>query len=146
MPRRRRKKLPWGLLLGLMLLVGTPALVWSGPSSSPSGNTIQIAQQVPTSEEQQVREAVISHLLQGRKPGAKPEVDSVVVEGDYALASWILGETGGSAGLKKEDGSWQVILFGGGAVNAQNLTEKGIPTETAKILIKRQQEQWEQGE
>lgn len=40
-------------------------------------------------------------------------VDPVVVEGDYALASWAQGDKGGRALLKKGHMGWEIVMCGG---------------------------------
>lgn len=54
-------------------------------------------------------------------------VDPIVVEGDYALASWAQGDKGGRALLQRRDGVWQITLCGGADLRLPEfLTQQGV--------------------
>lgn len=59
-------------------------------------------------------------------------VDPIVVEGDYALASWAQGEKGGRALLQRRDGVWQITLCGGADLRLPEfLTQQGVSAAEA---------------
>jgi Cu/Ag efflux protein CusF len=79
----------------------------------------------------------IVHLLNGMfdRPEARLAVDPVVTEGDWAVADWTQGETGGRAVLRKHAGAWQIILCGGDGVRTGALlTDAGLAADRAKSL------------
>lgn len=54
-------------------------------------------------------------------------VDPIVVQGDYALASWAQGDKGGRALLHRRDGAWQITLCGGADLRLPAfLTQHGV--------------------
>lgn len=71
------------------------------------------------------------------KPEARLIIEPVVVEGDYALASWVQGERGGRAILARRDGNWQVIVCtGDGAKDPANVQQTGMPADVAHRLVR----------
>jgi hypothetical protein len=61
-------------------------------------------------------------------------VRRVSIGRNFALASWVWGEAGGQAVLKK-DGKWVVISAGGGRVDEKTLLSLGVPQEIAHQMI-----------
>jgi len=53
-------------------------------------------------------------------------VPAVTVSGDYAKADWY-GPGGGERIYRRTNGSWKIILGGGGAHSAQDLRRAGVP-------------------
>ena len=77
--------------------------------------------------------AVISKTYD--QPGKPVKTDPVVVSGDHAVADWIQGNFGGRALLRREKGSWGIVLCAGdGLKQAQALVQAGVPKATAANL------------
>ncbi len=71
------------------------------------------------------------------KPESRLIIEPVVVEGDFALASWVQGERGGRAILARRDGKWQVIVCtGDGAKDPANVQQTGMPADVAHRLVR----------
>jgi hypothetical protein len=87
-----------------------------------------------------ITKATIDGLLADKsKSKARLTVRRIVREGKYAIATWQWGEAGGQSILVQQGPQWKVIGSGGGGVNLETLTEKGIPTAIAKQLIQKEQ-------
>lgn len=92
-----------------------------------------------------VARATLNHLLQNaQNPRQQPEVYRTIVEGNYALATWSWGESGGQTVLAKKNRQWTVLTSGGGAVDVATLQEAGVPANVAQRLIERDQAAWQQ--
>ena len=66
-------------------------------------------------------------MAQFDTPETPLTVDPVVVEGDFALASWAQGDKGGRALLQRRDGQWVIVLCGGPDLRMPAfLTEHGV--------------------
>lgn len=69
------------------------------------------------------------------RPDAPLAVDPVVVQGDFALAAWTQGDSGGRALLRRVAGKWNVHLCSGDALkDAAVLIEVGLPKRIATDL------------
>ena len=87
-----------------------------------------------------VAKATVAKLLAGvDKTPEQPVVRRTVVAGKYALATWRWGEAGGQALLVKQQGRWQVISEGGGALDLATLQQNGVPANIARTLLQREQ-------
>ena len=81
----------------------------------------------------QIEQAVRSyHLLPGYT--SKLKVTRVLVSGPYALASWLEGDGGGQAVLKKSGSTWKVLTLGGGQINSAIMVSVGVPKAYADAL------------
>lgn len=99
--------------------------------------------QPSTTEEAAIAQATIAYLVGDRENlGQMPDVTRTVVEGEYALASWVWGEAGGQAVLSKTGTSWTVMSSGGGAMDVSTLEGLDIPTTWAERLIESDQATW----
>lgn len=138
--KANRNKLYVGISTGIILL--TTALITRAVAmqfTSSDKNTTSVASiRIVASANQdysQLKQAVLDSLLKGtHNPTAKPQVTHVVVAGNYALATWLWGEGGGEAVLKKNQGIWQVVSSSGGAFTSEFLIDLGVPVDTAKAL------------
>ena len=82
----------------------------------------------------QIEKAVRSyHLLPGYT--SKLKVTRVLVSGPYALASWLEGDGGGQAVLKKSGSTWKVLTRGGGQIDAATMVSVGVPKSYADALV-----------
>jgi hypothetical protein len=71
------------------------------------------------------------------KPDAKLVVEPVVVRADYAVASWVQGNRGGRALLRKNEGVWIVVLCSGDPLkDASALAAAGVPADVAAHLAR----------
>lgn len=118
--------------------------LWVPPSSylSPKAVIAQVAQpgQTSTAEEAVIAQATIADLARDRENLTQmPAVIRTVVEGEYALTTWIWGEAGGQSVLSRAGTSWTVLTSGGGAVDVSTLEELDIPTAVAEQLIESDQ-------
>jgi hypothetical protein len=97
------------------------------------------------SDTQQIQTMVVQQLTTPGLPAdANPRVTHVAIVQNYAIAGWLLGEGGGEMLLIKQDGKWQVLTGGGGAMNTSTLVEQGVPENIAMQLVRQYQKQWNQ--
>ncbi len=72
------------------------------------------------------------------RPESKVETHPVVVDGDYAIASWTQGKRGGRALLRRNDGAWHVVLCSGDPLKEAGwLVEAGVPQANAAALAEK---------
>ena len=123
----------WTILVFTILLV-----VISSPTVNaitPPNQTIQIAQAVEDASEQ-VNQATLDYLLADvTEPTQQPSVTRTTIVETYALATWQWGETGGQTVLELTNENWQVLVSGGGAVDAATLVSFGVPADIAEQLM-----------
>ncbi|MDX2308163.1 MAG: copper uptake system-associated protein [Hyphomicrobium sp.] len=75
----------------------------------------------------------LKHLFD--RPEAPVEVDIVAASGSHAVASWVQGEKGGRALLRRDGSKWSILLCGGdGLRSAAGLTEAGVPSSDAETI------------
>jgi hypothetical protein len=87
-----------------------------------------------------VEQTTIQYLLEDApSPQEQPRIQRVIIEGNYALATWHWGEAGGQAALIQVEDAWTVLSAGGGALDAATLEDLGVPASTAQGLIERDQ-------
>jgi hypothetical protein len=121
------------------------ALLISGLMTFPVPQVVKPAFAEPLSEQQQIQTLVVQTLTTPGLPAdANPKVTQVAISDQFAIAGWLLGEGGGEMLLIKQQGKWQVVTGGGGAMNVKFLVEKGVPAQTASQLIQRYQAHWQQ--
>ena len=123
----------WTIFVFTILLV-----VISSPTVNaitPPNQTIQIAQAVEDASEQ-VNQATLDYLLADvTEPTQQPSVTRTTIVETYALATWQWGETGGQTVLELTNENWQVLVSGGGAVDAATLVSFGVPADIAEQLM-----------
>ena len=123
----------WTILVFTILLV-----VISSPTVNaitPPNQTIQIAQAVEDASEL-VIQATLDYLLADvTEPTQQPSVTRTTIVETYALATWQWGETGGQTVLELTNENWQVLVSGGGAVDAATLVSFGVPADIAEQLM-----------
>ena len=123
----------WTILVFTILLV-----VISSPTVNaitPPNQTIQIAQAVEDASEQ-VNQATLDYLLADvTEPTQQPSVTRTTIVETYALATWQWGETGGQTVLELTNENWQVLVSGGGAVDAATLVSFVVPADIAEQLM-----------
>lgn len=90
----------------------------------------------PTSSPQADQNAILQQMhATWDRPDTPLEAGPVVVEGDYAVADWTQGSTGGRALLKHDHGAWITLLCAGDGIrDAAGLTEVGLPEAQARAL------------
>jgi hypothetical protein len=97
-------------------------LLWPGPAGA---------------QHQSGAEDAIRALMKNtwERPGAALQVAPIIVEGDYAIAGWILEGHGGRALLIRRNGLWEVRLCGGsGLIKADAIRMAGASYEVAAKL------------
>ncbi|WP_199296191.1 hypothetical protein [Trichocoleus sp. FACHB-591] len=119
------------LLPFAIALAGTAPTLPLAPPVAAQG--VQVIAQSPQSE---IQETVIEYL---RRPGLPdPTVKRIMVQGQYALASWLMGEGGGLVAVVNQDGVWQVRQVGGGMPSAEAISQRAqIPLQVSRSLLKR---------
>ena len=123
----------WTILVFTVLLVVISSPTVNG--ITPQNQTIQIAQAVEDASEQ-VNQATLDYLLADvTEPTQQPSVTRTTIVETYALATWQWGETGGQTVLELTNENWQVLVSGGGAVDAATLVSFGVPADIAEQLM-----------
>ena len=123
----------WTILVFTVLLVviSSPTVNGITPPTQP----IQIAQAIEDASEQ-VSQATLNYLLADvTEPAQQPSVTRTTIVETYALATWQWGETGGQTVLELSDETWQVLVSGGGALDAATLVSFGVPADIAEQLM-----------
>jgi hypothetical protein len=110
-------------------LAGTVATIPLAPSVSAQG-----VQLIAQSAQVEIKQAVIRQL---QRPGLpSPTVKKIIVQGQYALASWLQGEGGGIVAVVNQGGAWQVRNIGGGMPSAEDVSQRAqIPLEVSRSLL-----------
>lgn len=83
-----------------------------------------------------VESAVVHHMQPAGVTTNRPIIREIAVEEGYAVALWVDGYAGGTATLKKKNGTWVVLSSGGGWNSATGLMEEGVPKKDAERLAK----------
>jgi len=89
-----------------------------------------------TTDQQQVIQVTVS-AVQARFPSstATASVSQIAIVGNYALTTWLLGEAGGQAVLKRSNkGTWSILGIGGSQMGSGILVAFGVPSATASSL------------
>jgi hypothetical protein len=75
---------------------------------------------------------------------ANLKLEQLAVDSGYALTSWTRGEAGGQALLRKEEGSWKVVMHGNGNgwLGLRGLGRAGVPAETSRRLLDQIDPNW----
>jgi len=69
------------------------------------------------------------------KPDSRLVVEPVVVVDNSAVASWIQGDRGGRALLRREGGKWRIVLCSGDPLKSASMLEQaGVPPAAAEQL------------
>lgn len=108
-------------------LTGAMLIGLSSALPSLAQQSVQPMQVAQASDRDQITRLVVQSLRSGGGT-ARAEVFSIRIVGDYALAGWTYGETGGQM-LLRRDGSWRVVDAGGGVTSVAELRRLGVPTD-----------------
>jgi hypothetical protein len=109
----------------------------------PPVNAMQSTTNHPDSMTQNTERAVVKKTVQkglGQSPLFK--INKVAVTSDYALVSWLQGEGGGVALLKKTSGAWNILAHGGGWYGLGELKKYGVPQAIAERLLTQIDPKW----
>lgn len=88
------------------------------------------------SNELQIKSIVLKKLGADSATNVIPQIRRVIIVDNYAMADWLLGESGGSAVLAKKNGQWGFLAPGGGVYSAEELQQYfRIPKNTANKLV-----------
>ncbi len=79
-------------------------------------------------------EKAVIHNMQPAGVKNPPNINRVAIEGGYAVASWIDGEAGGIAVLRKKARVWSILSNGGGWDSYDGLVSQGVPASIAEKL------------
>jgi hypothetical protein len=127
------------ILIGLTTATLSPALAAPKASQTASEQGVRpiTAFQPKTEDEKAIVTLVAAE--DKRHPSAKPTiVTRLVTSGSYGLYSWVLGESGGGAVVKKDkDGLWTTVRGTGGAPDTDLLQKWGVPKAIAQDLIQK---------
>jgi hypothetical protein len=119
------------LLPFAIALAGTAPILPMAPSAA-----AQEVQVIAQSSQSEIRETVIEYL---QRPGLPaPVVKRMMVQGQYGLVSWLMGEAGGLVAVVNQDGVWQVREVGGGMPSAEAISQRAqIPLQVSRSLLQR---------
>ena len=82
-----------------------------------------------------------SMRAQWQKPDLLLELPVIVVQEDVAIADWILGEKGGRALLRQQQGAWHTMMCGGSELkSARRLQHAGVNPAVAESLAQQLRE------
>lgn len=90
-----------------------------------------------------IRRALHDHVE--RSPDVAPidlQVAQIGIDSGYALVTWMHGERGGQAVLRKEAGQWQVLECGSGWLGVRGVFRQRIPDDVAKRLLDQVDPNW----
>jgi len=127
----RTLKLLVGVVAGLVMILGVGLALPSTAQSAPITQEKQTRSKVDVA----VAKATVQFLM-SRGGNKKPSVYETRVVGNYALTSWLRGEAGGQALLRRDAKGWKVLAAGGGAMGYDEARRLGVPPETAAQLFK----------
>lgn len=89
-----------------------------------------------TSDDQQAVRQLMKHQFD--KPSSPLLVEHVVIDANYAIASWLQADTGGRALLKRDAKKWEIVLCAGeGLTQAAVLKQAGLNASLANSLSKK---------
>jgi hypothetical protein len=89
----------------------------------------------PSDDKQAIRQ-LMKHQFD--KPSSPLVVEHVVIDANYAIASWLQAETGGRALLKRGGKKWEIVLCAGeGLTDATMLKQAGLDASLASSLSKK---------
>lgn len=63
------------------------------------------------------------------------QLNSVRLIGEWAFFGWTVTHAGGQGIARRTGGRWKLIMAGGGAMNARNAIEAGVPKAVAEQLV-----------
>lgn len=98
--------------------------------------------------ERAAEEAAIRYALHqyvdSNEPSVQPDIDlaQISINSGYALVSWMHGEEGGQAVLRKRDGTWTVLECGQGWLGLRGVCHEKVPVEVAKQLLDELDPNW----
>lgn len=121
-----------------ILILAPPKIAYTFSDLPKANSREMVAQRLSNSKSDvsQIKKIVVEKMLGGAGSRVTPQVKRVIIVSNYALADWLLGESGGSAVLAKKKGSWVFLAPGGGVYNAEELQRQfKIPENTAKKLV-----------
>jgi hypothetical protein len=119
------------MIAAMVLAVLIPTTAQALPVSS--STSIVIAQS--RTDTKALRQAIVAAL---RQPGLpQPQIQKLVTEGSYGLASWTMGEAGGIVALVWDE-NWEVYRMGGGMPSATDINNRcDMPIPVAQRLLNR---------
>lgn len=118
------------------VIIFTPTLV-EAIVTSPAQQSIQVAPRKTdnnVADEVQIKKAI---FLNEQKNHWHPQIGTITVVDNYAIATVHDDVTGGESVLKKEQGAWKVVGGGGGAITRpeQLINYFKVPPDTAHRLL-----------
>jgi hypothetical protein len=133
--KRVLRGLRW-IVVGWALVVGLGMFPPSTAQTLPEGQKKEVKSRTVNAVDERVSQATIRHL---KNAGGKrqPRITRTKVVGNYAIANWMRGESGGQALLQQSNNEWNVLQSGGGAMNRALLTGAGVPLDQAEQLLRR---------
>ena len=70
------------------------------------------------------------------RPDNPVRVEAVVSSSEFGIASWTQGSNGGRALLKRQGGSWNVLLCAGKSLKeVKTLVQADVPAEVSKKML-----------
>lgn len=114
-------------VLSALCLVG----VHQGAIAQQPPRSVIVAQ---SSERASVEKVLLAKIKQTSAAG-NPKVEKVAITDNFSLATWSRGEVGGTALLRKSNGSWKILTYGGGWINKTTMREYQVPEAAAEKLL-----------
>ena len=97
--------------------------------------TLTTAFSAPSDDKQAIRQ-LMKHQFD--KPSSPLVVEHVVIDTNYAIASWLQADTGGRALLKRDGKKWEIVLCAGeGLTDTAMLKQAGLDASLANSLSKK---------
>lgn len=111
------------IALGALVTIGTSVATISSPV---------FAQDL--SQDQEDAELAVYKSL-SRAPAIVPRTTKITLQENYGLATWVMGEVGGTAILQKQANSWSVVKSGGGAPKPIDLVQEAGMGKNSAIRL-----------
>jgi hypothetical protein len=136
------------LILVLFAVVGLGACSDQEPAAPVEGTASAAAAANPAEDSPAEREAVRRALRdftaeqRGKDAAADLRIVQIGIDSDYALTTWLRGDNGGQAVLRKEGGAWKVLSRHRGWYGIKGLREVEVPDPVAKRLLDELDPNW----
>lgn len=136
------------LILAILVAAGLGACSRQESLAYLEDNAGAVSIPAPTTDSFAEREAIRQSLrdftagVRGADGAADLRIVQVGIDSDYALTTWLRGENGGQAVLRKEEGTWKVVDRRPGWYGLKGLRQVKVPAEVAKRLLDELDPNW----
>ena len=129
---------PIFLTVSLLLLTGFSAPVENKSVLNLNNLIAQSSQEKLDRDGAEIKQIVTQHITQlfQLTPEYQVEVLDIAVNGDYAMAEWLVEHVAGLLFLKRTSSGWQLMpIPSGGVPGVEELVSSGIPRTIAQSFI-----------